>query len=277
MSLPNVWVRIIVGMTLIPVILLLAWAGGLYLLLFVDLVIILGLREFYRIALTKEIEPNQVLGMLGGIGISLAAWGQQDQFIPGIITVVLIVTASVEIFRKNIGSTFLNSSVTVFGMLYVGWLITHLILLRQLPARYGDLTELDGVGAMLMALLIPWVCDTAAYFSGRAFGKHKLIPMVSAGKTVEGAFGGLVCTPLVLLALRTTLFPFLSVTDCVCLGLFGAILSQTGDLVESLIKRDAGVKDASQIIPGHGGVLDRFDSVLFSAPFTYYYLILVVL
>lgn len=277
MPLPNVWVRIIVGVTLIPVVLLLAWAGGLYLLLFVDLVIILGLREFYRMAATKEIEPNQVLGMFGGIGISLAAWGQQDQFIPGIIMVVLIVTASAEIFRKNIGSPFLNTSVTVFGLLYVGWLISHLILLRQLPARYGVLTDMNGVGAVLIALMIPWVCDTAAYFSGQAIGKHKLIPRVSAGKTLEGAIGGLVGTPLVLLALRTTLFPFLSVIDCVSLGVIGAIVSQTGDLVESLIKRDAGVKDASQIIPGHGGVLDRFDSVLFSAPFVYYYLILVVL
>ena len=277
MSLPNVWVRIMVGVTLIPVILIVTWAGGLYLLLFVDLVIVLGLREFYRIAAAKDIEANQTLGILGGIGLSLAVWGQTEQSIPGIITAVLILTASIEIFRKKISSPLLNTSATVFGMLYVGWLTSHLILLRRLPERYDSLTDMAGVGAALIAMLIPWVYDTFAYFTGRAFGRHKLIPRVSAGKTVEGVIGGLVGTPLVLLALRATLFPFLTAIDCVILSVIGSVASQIGDLAESLIKRDAGVKDASQIIPGHGGVLDRFDSVLFSAPVVYYYLILVVL
>jgi phosphatidate cytidylyltransferase len=277
MSLPNVWVRILVGVALVPVILLVAWAGGAYLTLFVDMVIVIGLWEFYRLCQAKGIEPNRYLGISGGVAISIAATIHAEHAIPGVVAIVVIASASFEVFRNRSSSAIQNVAATVFGVLYVGWLTSHLILLRHINEGADNLTEMDGMGAVLLALFIPWICDTAAYFTGRAIGRHKLIPRVSAGKTVEGAIGGLVGTPLILLMLRPELFAFIGTVDTVILGLAGAVVSQTGDLAESLIKRDANVKDASHIIPGHGGVLDRFDSVLFSAPFVFYYLTVVAL
>lgn len=277
MGLPNVWVRIIVGVTLVPVILMVAWAGSLYLTLFVDLVIVAGLWEFYRLCHEKGIEPNRYVGISGGLAISIAASLHAEHATPGIVAAVVIAAASTEVFRSRNSSAIQNVATTVFGVLYVGWLTSHLILLRNINEGTDNLTEMDGMGAVLLALLIPWICDTAAYFTGRAIGRHKLIPRVSSGKTIEGAIGGLLGTPLILLVLRPELFAFIGTVDTVILGLVGAVVSQTGDLAESLIKRDANVKDASQIIPGHGGVLDRFDSVLFSAPFVFYYLTIVAL
>ena len=275
MTLPNVWVRIIVGVTLIPGILLLAWAGGGYLLGFVGLVVVIGLWEYYRIVAAKGLDPNRLLGMVGAISLCWDAWFYAGQAATGIITAAVILVAAIEIVRKRQSSALLNTSTTVFGMLYVGWLSSHLILLRTLPARYPGLTDQDGMGMLLIAFLIPWCCDTAAYFTGRYLGRHALIPRVSAGKTVEGAVGGLIGAVLGLLAVRPFFFGFVTPTDCLLLGCLGGVIAQIGDLAVSLIKRDAEIKDASHIIPGHGGVLDRFDSVLFSAPFVYYYMILV--
>lgn len=276
MTLPNVWVRIIVGVTLIPGILLLAWAGGGYLLGFVGLVVVIGLWEFYRIVAVKGLDPNRFLGMVGAISLCWDAWFYAGQAATGIITAAVILVAATEIVRKQQSSALLNTSTTVFGMLYVGWLSSHLILLRTLPSRYPGLTDQDGMGVLLIAFLIPWCCDTAAYFTGRLLGRHALIPRVSAGKTVEGAVGGLIGAILGLLAVRPFFFAFVTPVDCLLLGCLGGVIAQIGDLAVSLIKRDVEIKDASHIIPGHGGVLDRFDSVLFSAPFVYYYMILIV-
>lgn len=276
MPLPNVWVRIIVGVTLIPAILLVIWAGGAAVAVFTGLITLTGLWEFYRLAVAKGLDPNRFLGLSGGLAIVGDAWIEAGQAVAGILAAVVVTTVAVEIVRKRQSSAILNAAATVCGVLYVGWLGSHLILLRELPATRAGFEAADGFGLLLLAFLIPWSCDTAAYFTGRWFGAHKLIPRVSPGKTVEGAIGGVAGAIAVVVGLRSWGFPFLSVMHCVVLGLAGGILSQIGDLAESLMKRDAGIKDVSHMVPGHGGVLDRFDSVLFSAPFVYYYMILCV-
>lgn len=277
MTVPHVWVRILVGITLIPVVLLLAWAGGVSVVAFVDVVIVLGLWEFYRMAAAKGLDPNRPLGLLGAVAISWSAWFDGGRAATGLMAGVVLLAVTLEIIRKRPSSALLNAASTVLGVLYVGWLSSYLILLRALPSTHPTFDERDGMGALLIALLIPWGCDTAAYFTGRGIGRHPLIPRVSTGKTVEGAIGGLVGALVGVAAVRPFWASFLSLADCLVLGLAGGALAQIGDLAESLMKRDAQMKDASHVIPGHGGVLDRFDSVLFTAPFVYYYLTGVVL
>ena len=147
--------------------------------------------------------------------------------------------------------------------MYVGGLTAPLALLhRTLP---------DGPLWVLTAIASTFGNDTGAYFAGRAFGRHKLYPTISPGKTVEGALGGLVATVLLLFLIRATFFPALTVADCLLVAIPGSILGPIGDLVESMLKRSAGVKDSGHLIPGHGGLLDRLDALLFVGAWIYAY------
>ena len=121
-----------------------------------------------------------------------------------------------------------------------------------------------------------WVCDSAAYFAGTAFGRHKLFERVSPRKTWEGAIAGFIGAVAVFVSGRVLLLPYMSLTDAVICGVIVGLLGQIGDMVESLLKRDAGVKDSSGFIPGHGGVLDRFDSLIVVSPLIFFYLDFVV-
>ena len=277
MILTNMWIRIIVGILFIPTIILLAWLGNVSLFFFVSLLVLTGLWEYYRISSTKDISPNMIIGMVAGVVLCLDAWLGMGSRAMLILTILILLTTSVEIFRNRAHSAILNTATTVFGVIYVGWLSCHLISIRSIPSSFENLTDMDGVYMLLLAFIIPWFCDTAAYFSGKVLGRHKLIPKISAGKTFEGAIGGIIGTVIGLLALRSSFFSFLSPLHCIIMGVIGSIIAQIGDIAESLLKRDADVKDSSQLIPGHGGVLDRFDSVLFAAPFVYYYLTIVIL
>ncbi len=150
-----------------------------------------------------------------------------------------------------------------FTVLYVGGLAAPLALLQRDAAH--------GRAWVLLAIGMTFGNDTGAYFGGRAFGKHKLYPKVSPAKTVEGAIGGLVATLLILFVVRATLCPWLTIVDVLAVGLPAAVLGPVGDLCESLMKRAAGVKDSGHLIPGHGGMLDRIDALLFVGAWIYVY------
>ncbi len=151
------------------------------------------------------------------------------------------------------------------GLLYGGIGMTALSAVRLGP---------DGAWWGLVALLITWVNDTAAYFAGRFLGKHKLYPAVCPNKTWEGFFGGMVGTVIGLFVFRFGWFPTLTVLDCVVLGILAGIIGPLGDLSESMLKRAYNVKDSGRIIPGHGGLLDRIDALLFNSALLYAYLVL---
>jgi phosphatidate cytidylyltransferase len=152
---------------------------------------------------------------------------------------------------------------TTFTVLYVGGLAAPLALLQRDAAH--------GRAWVLLAIGVTFGNDTGAYFGGRFFGKHKLYPKVSPAKTVEGAAGGLVASLAIMFAVRATLCPWLTVADCLAVGLPAAIIGPIGDLCESLMKRAAGVKDSGHLIPGHGGMLDRIDALLFVGAWIYIY------
>ncbi|MEP7219062.1 MAG: phosphatidate cytidylyltransferase, partial [Bacteroidota bacterium] len=122
-----------------------------------------------------------------------------------------------------------------------------------------------------------WTCDSFAYYAGRSFGKHKLFERVSPKKTWEGAVAGAIGGVAAMIGMQQWFLPYLTVGDAVVIGFIAGVFGQLGDLAESHMKRDAGVKDSSQIIPGHGGIFDRFDSLLFVAPLVYIYLNFIVL
>jgi phosphatidate cytidylyltransferase len=150
----------------------------------------------------------------------------------------------------------------VGGLLYVPLLLSQLLLLRS--EQFGEYW-------ILLLLLIVMTGDSAAYYIGTSFGRHKLYPVVSPNKSVEGALGGLAGSVGGALIAKFTFFPQLGVFDCIATALILGVLGQLGDLFESLLKRSFGVKDSGTIVPGHGGILDRLDSILFAAPAAWWY------
>jgi phosphatidate cytidylyltransferase len=253
----------------IPCLLVITQRGGIFFLLLVDLLLLLGMREFYALMAAKGYRPYRALGIFCGLAFSWYVFR-------GGAAVSLIVTASLlaimigELLRRDMDQSLEHIAVTVLGVMYVGWLGSHLVMLRELPGVVGGA---DAVGArlVLFTAAVTWAGDTAAYLFGVAFGRHKLIPRVSPGKTVEGAVGALIGAAAMGLLCAKSFAGFITPLAGVSLGLVAGIFGMLGDLVESLLKRDVGIKDSATLIPGHGGVLDRFDSLLFTAPLMYYY------
>lgn len=261
--------RVLVILLGVPCLYIITNRGGVFFLVFINLIILLGLREFYLLMKSKGYRPYELLGYFCGLSISLYAW-HRGVVVPLILTASLLAIMIREVFRSEISQSLGHMAITVFGIMYVGWLGSHLVLLRQLPGHLGVEEEVGARLVYLMALLT-WTTDTAAYLFGVAFGRHKLIPRVSPNKSVEGAVGGLLGAGFVGWYLTGNLAPFMTPLSGVLLGLVVGGMGQLGDLVESLIKRDVGIKDSAELLPGHGGILDRFDSLLFTAPVVYYY------
>lgn len=179
----------------------------------------------------------------------------------------VIASFSFYLFRQHALNLVLSQiSHTLLAVLYIGVMPAFLGLVRDLP---------DGSAWIFLLLSTTFGADTAAYFSGRFLGRHKLAPRVSPGKTVEGVVGGIVGSVLVGLLCRVLFFHFFTIADCIWVGLIAGVIGPIGDLSESLIKRSVGFKDSGNLIPGHGGILDRVDALLFVAPFVYSYAVYV--
>jgi phosphatidate cytidylyltransferase len=170
------------------------------------------------------------------------------------------------------GDPLLAVSVTVFGALYTGCLLAFALYLRHLPGVTG---WRHGTALVFAPVLLTWTNDSCAYFVGRAMGKHRLIPRVSPGKTVEGTLGALAGTIMVAALYSRVLGGFpayrVGMAQAAAFGALVTVAAVVGDLVESLLKRDAGVKDSGTLLPGHGGALDRFDSLFFTLPLAYFF------
>ncbi len=215
-----------------------------------------------------------------GAGIALAALipiavhasrlGIYNLPLTGIVAIVLLLFASTIWFRGVAGHPLPSVAITVFGVVYAS-LIAYVYALRYHPYAVGALA---GTLVAVLPILLTWATDIGAYAFGRMFGTRKLMPSVSPGKTVAGAVGGLILTVIVcLLYVRFALMPYaqlgLTVQGSILFGILVSVAGQTGDLAESLLKREAGVKDSSTLLPGHGGILDRFDSLLFVLPIAF--------
>ena len=267
--------RVLAALVAAPLALVMVYLGGLPLAAFLAAVSVGCAWELFRIARAGGLDPLDPLGIPLAGAIPLAAYSATiGLYRPtlGLAAMALLVILSAVIWvRGTHGHPLGAAAVTVIGVLYTGGLLSFGYALREYPYAIGN-----RAGTVLVAfpLVLTWASDIGAYFVGRAIGGRKLIPAASPGKTVSGALGGLVTTIVVSsLYVRFALGPLASLTMTVPAALlFGAIISvsaQIGDLVESLLKREANVKDSSRLIPGHGGLLDRLDSLLFVLPVAY--------
>ena len=265
--------RIITGIVGIALAAFIIMQGGW---LYAVFAILLSFAAWHEYASAFDHLGKPLARLAGFVAVSLfgtAAWLWGSAWFIAIATFAVLLVFTEAVFRHR---TFAvdQACFSIAGIVYVGFCFAHLILLRfmapdvVLATPVGDMTL--GCAFLWVMFLGTWSRDTFAYFAGSFFGKHKMCPAVSPKKTVEGFLGGLVGTTAVVAALGCALD--FSVPLMALLGVLLAITATVGDLAESIIKRYTGVKDSGRLIPGHGGVLDRFDSVMFTAPFVYYFI-----
>ena len=268
------WRRVLSVVVLVPLILLIVyWGDWLYLLLVLGAMLMMQV-EYCRLAqhFTEKLNPVMTVFLTGAFCVlahllptltkSLSVSAVMFSF----LTFVFIYVFAESIFRAKVDGELIAVTLKLTGILTIGWVLGyHLILLRN--------AEPNGMLFIFLLCGIVWGSDTGAYLIGRAFGKHKLGTPVSPRKTVEGTISGLIVGTLIGAGLGAILLEgVLSWVNAALIGLLLSILGQLGDLSASLMKRTAGVKDSGDIIPGHGGFIDRCDSLIFSTPALYYFL-----
>lgn len=265
----NIAIRLATALVVLPVALALIWIEPLGdgFLLFVAVVACAGLAEYYQLAKARNLEVEALPGVAAGTLVTLSAWGANGIHSSAAVCAAVILVGFVHVVKGNI--SFAGIAASIFGVVYVGWFAAHVVLLQRLPGQ--------GPGIVTTLFVAVILTDTAAYFGGRALGRHKLAPVVSPNKTWEGAVSGFVFATLGLCGLYLlrdryswTALPEWPLYKYAMAGALLSVASQVGDLVESSLKRDAGVKDSGVFFPGHGGVLDRCDGFLFAAPVLYY-------
>lgn len=263
------WKRTLSAVILIPaIILIIHWGSFLYSTL-IFCVVFLMLVEFCQLSRTIGTKGHYFAIISSGLLFCLSAKFNLPVEIA--LTCALFIAFVDQIFGGRVEGAFFSVASTLTGAIYIGWAFGyHLILVREISTAAG---KSIGRELIFFLLVIIWCGDTAAYLFGKRFGKHKLNPQISPGKTVEGTIAGVCFATLGGLAIWFVLLrETLSLTHVSILGILLGGVSQLSDLSESIIKRNAGVKDSGTLIPGHGGLLDRCDSLIFSAPALYYYL-----
>lgn len=272
MGLSNHATRVIVAVITIPLILVVSYLGGIFFLLFVLAISLISYYEFQMIAKKKGIAANISLGFIAIIFLQV---NQYRNFINSFsfLILFLVLLFLIELFR-NRGSVILNTGATLLGVFYLGLFGSTIIGIREF---YPDVGSLYDRGAYLIMSLFAaiWICDSAAFWAGSKLGKHKLFPRVSPNKSWEGSIFGFIFSVIVLILAKILFLDFLTIADSVIIGIIIGLFGQIGDLIESLIKRDTGVKDSSSLIPGHGGMFDRFDSLFYTAPVILLYLMFI--
>ncbi len=251
-----------------PLIILIAWGPPLLFALMVFATILMGLLEFHNLALRQSTTLQRMTGIAGGLLFSIAfVYGEGRHFPPFLALMVILLSLFYLLSVKSLPSVISQLGITLFGIFYVGFLLSHIILIRN---RTG------GEAWVLFLVLAVWAGDIFALFGGTLFGRHKLYPRISPNKTYEGLVSATLGTVIIGLLYAAIFLPELPLGTCVLVMIAMGVLGQLGDLTESMLKRSAQVKDSGGLFPGHGGVLDRIDSFLFSTPFFYYLLPLLV-
>jgi phosphatidate cytidylyltransferase len=262
------YLRVLTALVGIPLILFLVWQGGLLLLAFIGLVMILGVLEMTNLLQNLKLTPNVPLTICGLMLLLGVVYLNEPHWV-GLTLTMILLTHLLLMLKNYPHYTPADGAAGLFITLYLGLLI-YLYLISLLP---------QGHHWLFMLLIGTWASDTMAYFFGRTFGKHKLTPVLSPKKTWEGAIAGLLGSVVAVYIYSIVFKPIvsMSVLTIILLGLLISISSQVGDLIESTLKRQAKIKDSGNIIPGHGGVLDRFDSMLLSAPMVYYFVLVFIM
>lgn len=252
--------RVLVALVLLPVVLLLIWAGGWWLVGLAAVAAMIALHELY--VMTRELRPVLLAGYAGTLAALVgAAWGPEWALAGFFSTLPLVF-----LIKAAAGAMPSTASiaVTVLGSAWIGLGLAHLVLVRELPEH--------GVLALYALVIAVFASDTAAFAAGRVIGRHKMAPQTSPGKTWEGfAAGAIVAVLVPFFAFYEE--DFLTIPESLALGAAIAVVGPIGDLFESAVKRDAGVKDSGRLLLGHGGMLDRLDAFLFTGVAVYYLLL----
>ncbi len=283
--------RVITALGGIPLLITVIWFGEPWFTILVAIWGLLAVFEFYRMVAASKVSPLTYFGLIWTLLFILSRDPDLLSFLephfdltlltPLLLTSSLILSLIWLLLRRQKEGAFIGWAWTIGGILYIGWLLSYFVALR---GGYHPLsiTEAAGRNWVFLALFTTFASDTAAFFVGRALGKHHLAPRISPGKTWEGAiagvFGAIIISLFFTLPKLFTIPNPLYLQDfrywqAILLGLLVSVFGQLGDLVESLLKRNMGVKESGKLIPGHGGVLDRIDSVLFAGIVVYYYVI----
>ena len=264
--------RWISGLTGAVILITILVRGGQYgFIMFVTLASVIAFHEYQRIVRSKNrIKTGKLIFAIGhitGIFILLSAHAAPDH-IPIIFAANLIICGSIAVFQSKVDPNVLEVFMyEILGILYIPFFLSYAVLIRNLP---------HGITLVFWILVVVFTGDVAALYAGTYFGKHKLWPTVSPKKTMEGSMGGICANLFFGLAFPSIFLSSISPFKCVIFSLFVGCIGQVGDLFESLLKRSADVKDSGTIMPGHGGILDRIDAVLFALPFTYYYFLFIL-
>ena len=260
--------RVLSAIVFIPILLAALWIGApIWFSAIAAVGVLLGLYEYYRLAS----RGGEIQGLLAAAAILAAFYFGRHDLIAAIIAALVIVEMLVQLFTRandeDFGEMLPVAATKVFGVLYVAVLGGYIIAIRVIESPIPQLP------AKLLTLffIVVFAGDTGAYYTGRTLGRRRLAPRVSPGKTVEGAIGGLAGNVIAALIAHFWFFPELKIVYAIPLALVMGALGITGDLCESMLKRGARAKDAGNLIPGHGGLLDRLDSMLFNAPLLYYF------
>jgi len=222
-----------------------------------------GILEYNRMVFAKEGRPEKTIAIAAALFFPLAAFGGNCEILLSLAVFSVMTVFIFNLLRARAGKLEVDSPArAVLGIMYIPLLISHLILIRAVPS--GHLW-------IFYVLVVAFAGDVAAYYVGKSLGKRKLLAEVSPGKTIEGTMGLMIGSTLGSVVFFLIFFPDLSIVHAFFLGLAGGVIGQLGDLTESALKREAGIKDSGMLLPGHGGILDRLDCLLFISPFIFYY------
>lgn len=259
-------VRLAVAAVGIPLLIFCVLKGGIYFFLIAVIISVFGQWELYQMLKSKAVQAQLIPGILLGLTLLMAvSFGLKTSIIVFALLLILYIFSS-EMFRNH-GSANLNIAGTLQGVIYPSLFLAVLLYLRDNIAGMLSPDQSNAGGIFIMTMFVSvWGCDTFAYFLGVRFGRHKLFERVSPKKSWEGGIAGLFGALLVFFLSKWIGFLDISYPLAIVSGLIVGVIGQLGDLVESWFKRDVQIKDSSKILPGHGGMLDRFDSLLFIAP-----------
>ncbi|RLB07815.1 MAG: phosphatidate cytidylyltransferase [Deltaproteobacteria bacterium] len=258
--------RIFSALIIIPPLTLLIVFGPHYTLyIMVSVAAILGLYEFYNLTLPDQGRGGKIGAVvMGTILCGVFQWASYEAVVSILGVILLILFLGYPLLSSDLSTLPNRIGVTFFGIVYIPFLLSHITLINKLP---------KGLIWVLLLVATVWAGDTFALIVGSLWGRHKLCPQISPKKTIEGFLGCFVGAIVSIFAFKTLFLTTLAARDAIVVGSGIALFGQLGDLSESMIKRGANVKDSGALIPGHGGMLDRLDSFLFSSPFLYYFLI----
>lgn len=259
--------RIISAAFFIPLFILLVRYGSPLLFFFVfSAAMLVGIQEIFLLLEAKGIRPVKPLGLLGGWALSFlifSGYAGRDGLLLFLTFLLIALLVSLLSRRDDFRSRMQGAAATLLGTLYLSLLLSFLPLLRKMP---------EGAAYIYYLFLVTWAGDAGAFYFGVNFGRHKLCSSLSPNKSIEGSIAGLLSSIGASFLAKYWFFPSLECFHALILGILLGIAGQLGDLSESLLKRGLEVKDSGSLIPGHGGFLDRVDSLLFTGPFLYFYL-----